>query len=425
MLLLLAACQPNGEVALPPTAIPFPTVTPGRLVRGVLPTVVGLALDGSVLANPATAVALANRPTATPDYDICPTRGAPELGDLPPNGSAAAITRFLSAGGTVEALDAALRDDWGVLGDSGVVRGDLDFNGGGEAEVVIAYNSPSDGGTMLILGCVSGVYAPLYESVGGSIPQIVGAGDMNYDGRPELLFSSRVCSGENSDDCAYRSQLLSWSAEAGQFVSLLGSIVNSAQSPMTNDVDNDQVAEIVVRLTDDGSATTGPLRTGVHIYDWNGTNYVLSIIQLDPPQFKIQVVHEADRAFNRLDTDQAISLYTQSRSNNSLRFWLNDEPTVLDSYTFYRLVLLYAYTEDDDLLATYQAALAAYPDPAAAPVYIEMLNAFWNGLQVTNNLNSACREVQAVITARPEAVGLLNRYGNRSPVYTAEELCPF
>jgi tetratricopeptide (TPR) repeat protein len=151
----------------------------------------------------------------------------------------------------------------------------------------------------------------------------------------------------------------------------------------------------------------------------------LSIVQLDPPRFKIQVVQEADRAFARLDTQQAISLYQQALTNTDLRYWLNDEPNILNTYIYYRLVLMYAYIEDDELLATYQAALQSAPDPTNQPVYIPMLDAFWNSLQVTHNLHSACIEVQAIITARPEALELLNRYGSRSPTYTASNLCPF
>jgi hypothetical protein len=30
-----------------------------------------------------------------------------------------------------------------------------------------------------------------------------------------------------------------------------------------------------------------------------------------------------------------------------------------------------------------------------------------------------------IIAARPEAVTLLNRYGSTSPVYEAQDLCPF
>jgi hypothetical protein len=50
---------------------------------------------------------------------------------------------------------------------------------------------------------------------------------------------------------------------------------------------------------------------------------------------------------------------------------------------------------------------------------------FWNALQVTNNLHSACLRAQEVVTARPDALELLNRYGSRSPSYAATDLCPF
>jgi hypothetical protein len=427
ILVLLAACQPTQPLNVPPTAIPFPTMTPGRLIDGVLPTVMGLALDGSGLANPATAVALASRPTPTPNYGACPAAGSPSLPAMPTTGRAITeeITNFLSDGGTAPSLTDGLRS-WGLLGDQGVVRNDVDFTGGGVADVVLAYSAPDDGGTLLILGCMNGLYAPLYQSItGGDTPQIIVAGDINFDHIPDLLFSNRQCSADNSDDCSYRTQLISWTPQGGRFISLLNGPLSSAEPPAINDVDNDQVAEVVVRLSDPGNSATGPLRTGVNIYDWNGASYVLSIVQLDPPRFKIQVIQEADRAFARLDTTQAISLYQQSQTNKDLRFWLNDEPAILDAYVYYRLVVMYAYTEDNDLLPTYQAAIASAPDPATQPVYIAMIDAFWNALQVTHNLHSACVEVQAIITARPEAVGLLNRYGSRSPVYNAADLCPF
>jgi hypothetical protein len=427
ILVLAAACQPSGNIQLPPTAIPFPTMTPGRLIQGVLPTVVGIPLDGSGLANPATAVALASQPTATPNYGACPTSGEPSLPTMPSDGRGIAntIVNFLSDGGTIGALTNGIRE-WGLLGEDGVVRGDVDFTGGGLPDVLLTYRSPDLGGTVLIVGCINGIYTTLYEVVSGDeTPQIISVGDLNHDDRPDVLFTTYDCSPVNATDCAYRTDLRTFSAFDGRFVSLLDGAISSTEPPTVSDVDNDLVTEIVIRLTNPGDTTTGPLRTGVNIYDWNGAAYKLSIIQLDPPRFKIQVLQEADRAFAQFDTDSALSLYQLAQSDTGLRYWFNDEPDLLNAYTFYRLVLLMAYTEDDDLLPTYQAALSAYPDPAVAPVYIEMLNTFWNGFQVTHNLHSACLEVGAIIAARPEAVNLLNRYGSRSKTYEAQELCPF
>src|SRR6266496_3060206 len=85
--LVLVGCQPStSEQNLPPTAIPFPTVTPGLLIKGVLPDVVGVPLNGVGLSNPATAVALANQPTATPDYKTCPGSGNATTPEPPTSG---------------------------------------------------------------------------------------------------------------------------------------------------------------------------------------------------------------------------------------------------------------------------------------------------------------------------------------------------
>jgi hypothetical protein len=427
LLALLGACQPTTPVNTAPTVVPFPTMTPGRSIVGLLPTTVGIPLDGSGLANPATAVALASMPTPSPDYAACPTGGNASLPETAPIGRAVEgeIANFLSDGGTAEQLIAGMRD-WGLIGDQGVLRQDVDFTGGGEPDIVLTYDAPDDGGTLLILACINGLYAPLYQAItGGDVPQLLYSGDMNFDRVPDLLFTNRQCSLENAEDCSYRTQLLTWQPQGGRFVSLLNGPLTSLEPPTTTDVDNDQVAEVVVRLTDSGNSATGPLRTGLNVYDWNGAVYTLSIVQLDPPRYKIQVIHEADRAFARLDTEAAIALYQQAQTNTDLRFWFDDEPTVLDTYILYRLVLLYSYTEADELLATYQAALQTAPDPANQPVYIEMMNVFWNAMQVTHNLRSACLEVGAIINARPEAIGLLNRYGSQSPTYTAADLCPF
>ncbi|MEP6987947.1 MAG: hypothetical protein ABI970_20265 [Chloroflexota bacterium] len=428
--LVLVGCQPNtSEQNLLPTAIPFPTVTPGREIKGVLPNVVGIPLNGVGLSNPATAVALANLPTATPDYKTCPGSGNPTVDERsrPTNGrtTVAAVLSYLTNGGA-PATVGDLLSKWDLLGKNGAVRADVDFTGEGTPDVLMSYVAPDDGGTLTILSCVAGQYTILYQAVvGGDAPQIIDVADINADSKPDVLFDSYGCSSDDKKNCTYRTQLITWQAEDGQFISLLNGPIISSEPLTFKDVDNDRIQELVVKLTDTGNASTGPLRTGINIYDWNGTGYVLSIVQLDPPQFLIQVVQEGDSNFARQAMDKAIPLYQQALTSTSLRFWLNDEPTYIKSYIYYKLLLAQAYADDKGLLTTFQTALAAYPDPNNAPVYVAMINSFWNGFQVTNNLHSACQEVQAIINTRPDAIGLLNRYGNRSPVIAAQDLCPF
>jgi hypothetical protein len=190
-------------------------------------------------------------------------------------------------------------------------------------------------------------------------------------------------------------------------------------------MDNDRVLEVVVRMTSSGTPVTGPLRTGVTIYDWNGAGYVRSITQLDPPRFRIQIIQQADRDLAAGNVPNAITLYERALTDGELDNWFNDDPQILRSYTLFRLLTTYAFTENDNLLQIFQATQQDYPDLQTAPVYATLSTTFWNALQLSGNLRSACLEVQAQVTAQPEALALLNRYGQRGPVYTAEQLCPF
>ncbi len=426
MLLMLAACQTQTTIpASAPTIQPFPTMTPGRKIVGALPTVVALQLDGSNLANPATAVALANQPTPTPDYAVCPPTASPILADTPTTSRemAAEITRFLSLGGLPAALDASLRDDWRVQGDSGAVRADVDLTGEGQPDVVTTYLVPGEGGALLVAGCANGRYATLYETSTTSIPQLIYLGDMNVDRQADILFTSETCTAD--EDCNLRTQFISWEPLQGRFNSLLGTPIVSQNPPEIADVDNDRILEIVVRMTSSGTPATGPLRTGVTIYDWNGTVYMRSITQLDPPRFRIQVLHQADRHLAQNNPDAAVDLYELSLADTSLGNWFNDDPEILRAYALFRLLTTYAFTEDNGLLTIFQSVQQNYPDPQTSPVYVGLSNTFWNALQLTGNLRSACLEVQEMIRARPEALSLLSRYGQSGPVYTAEQLCPF
>lgn len=430
LILVLAACESTTPAAnnAEPTALPFPTMTPGRVVRGALPTVVSLPLDGSNLSNPATAIALANRPTATPNYQTCPaTNPDVELAATAPSSEREindTLIRFLNEGGTVQAMEITLRETWGILRDDDLLRGDLDLTGEGTPEIVLSYAAPDDGGALVIVGCADGRYLVRYELVTGGTtpPALLNTGDLNVDGRPDLLFASEACTGST---CSYSSQLVTWNADRGRFINLLSGGLTSEEPPSIEDIDADRVSEIIIRLTNPGNSETGPLRTGFTVYDWNGAVYTQSVTQLNPPRFRIQVVQQADAALASGNTSEAIALYNLALTDPSLENWYNDDQTVLQSYVQYRLLLAYSDAEDPRGLELQGAILQQYPDPATSPVYAEMAKTFWNALQVTNNLHSACLEVQDIITARQEGLTLLNRYGSRSPTYTAADVCPF
>lgn len=435
-LVIAAGCAPAPSASVPAADIViFPTMTAGRVVRGDLPP--AAASSGQTgLANPATAIALANMPTPTPNTTACPAPDASaslaaNSPDGAPRTSAAvttAIERYLTAGGSAGGMESVLRDNWDML-ETGFVRGDLDLTGDGTPEVLLSYRAPDAGGSLVIYGCADGRYLERYQAImsedsTAAPPTLLNVADLNANGRPDLLFSAVAC-GEDGDLCQTTTQITAWDAPRGRFVNLLGGGVTSAEAPTPVDIDGDRITEIVVRMTDDGNAQTGPLRTGQIIYDWDGGSYVRSYTEYDPPRFRVQMIHDADEAYSQGRTRDAIALYRLAIDSPTLENWQNDDAGTLVSYARYRLLIAYADLEAPELITTHAEILALYPDLALAPVYAELAIRFWDGLQAANNLRSACEAVRAVIAARPEAVGLLNRYGALSPVYDAQSVCPY
>lgn len=429
---ILAACQPQGLPA--PTPAPLATITPGLALQGLLAT----PGTGSG-ASPATAVAIVLRATATPNREICPPiNPAIRLAATMPETREAAnsaLLSFLTAGGNPEDLERILLQNWQRDIDTSYIRRDVDLTGEGTPEILIGYTAPGDLGTLLVIGCTAGQAALLHEVTGdgAAAPQLIWAGDINRSGRSNLFLARRIC--PTADSCEFDIQVLEWEAPRARLVNLLDSELRTLDLPALRDIDGDEVSEIVVELTSRGNAATGPLRTGLNIYDWDGSVYTLSIVQLDPPRYRIQVIHQGDREFSRLQMTNAIQLYTLALAEESdLREWFNDGGPLERSYALYRLILAHAYLgEPENAQAVQEAALALSTEfglpneeaPVPLPIYARMAYAFVNALVVTNDLHSACVEVQAIIEREPAALQLINRYGRRSPTYSALDLCPF
>ena len=433
--IFLIACEPTTTVNGTATARPFPTVTVGQVVAGNLPPVGFIPDENSVLSNPATVVALVNQPSPTPNFSACP-----ELREVaPPNTpqthaeSLQAIVSFLSNGGNLDSLEFTLQNRWRFFGEektNGYVR-TVDLTEEGIPEILVGYTNPEGQGVFLMLGCVDRQYTIRMQEVADvpDPPQILWTNDINLDLRPDLLVADTAC--DTDGYCEYVTRILNWDILLQSFVNLTNDVIASDTIPILNDFDSDDVAEIIVQLETRGSAETGPLRTGTLIYDWDGSLYRLSQAQLDPPRFWIHVLHEADTEFARQNVSTAINLYESSLANRNLRYWFNDGPDTMRSYTLYRLLMTYAYANNRRALAVLELLQETYPQttedgaPLDLPVYAEMSYAFWQALEETQNLNSGCLAVQAVMESRPEALNLLNRYGSRNPTYISTDLCPF
>lgn len=399
------------------------------MLRGVLAPQIR---PNNVISNPATAVALANQPTSTPDTGNCPTATDTRLPDEIPASSdliSRSIIDALSSGASPAGIADTLRSDWRVLDEDGTARTDLDLTGDGVPEVIFAYSPPEDGGTLLIAGCLEGRYTLRYQTVSDepAPPEILLNIDMNRDFLTDLLFVTRACD-TTLDECSYRTHLITWQPDLGRFVSLLGTTILSENPPDATDIEPDEVYELIIRLSDDGDETTGPLRTGTIIYDWNGTVYVPSIPRLDAPEYRIQLIHQADRYFAEQDMIQAGLLYEDAITDDDLEDWWDEEKPTLVAYAFYRLILARAFADDgdDQLNGLFQLMRETFPETEPAPLFVELSRLFLENFIASRDISAACGTILPVIEAQPqETLDLLNRYGNRSPTYTANDLCPF
>ncbi|MEO0560531.1 MAG: hypothetical protein AAF125_00355 [Chloroflexota bacterium] len=422
---LLAACAPRTAGTLPPTPLPFPTMTPGIRVIGSLSTPVP---QENTLANPATAIALASQPTATPNYSACPeVTGAVTFPVVVERGLTlmSGLPVFLNQGGELDVLRTGL-EAAGLLGETGTINNTHDFTGEATPEVLITFVDPEIGGMAVILNCENGRYITRYQAnVGDTAPQLVRVADMNADDILDAVVSAQVCS-DVDGLCQYRTNVITWDPTRGQFLNLLSTPPDGDTLPSIGDIDNDRVLEIITVQSENGTAETGPIRTGSQIYDWNGANYVLSVAQPDPLRFVIQIVHEADRAFREDRTDDAVRLYAAALDDEDLAYWIGaDERVLLPSYIRYRLLLTFTFAENGDPLTIYEDIRNTNPNFEEAPVYAVMADAFWNAYQESNNLNTGCVAALTVAEERPLALESLNRYGTRSPTYTLDQLCPF
>lgn len=429
LILLLTACEP---AAPPPREVitPFPSVTPGRVVYGELLPSGSTILSQPGLSAPSTVVAIAPPTTPTADFSSCPAPNPDAaLEASPPDNAVILIeeaVRYLNAGGSGQTLIDTLRDDWKVIPKDANARADIDYTGEGVTDVLMPYVARDGVAGLVVIACRAGVHEILYERVSQTTepPVILAFADLNRDRRNDILYSLPICP-EDSKTCVLLTQMVTFSASLGRFVELMPEGVVSDKPPQVLDFDNDEVSEVIVRLENRGTAETGPLRTGTNIYDWNGSQYVLSIVELEPPRFMIQVLHEGDRALLRGDYSTAETIYREAIDNDNLRYWFDDEPDLLNSYAHYRLLQAQVLLASLNQTTTLNEINRIYPDPAAAPVYAQMARTFAETFQSTADLSSACAAVETIIAAQPQAVSQLNRYGSRSPSYTSRDLCPF
>lgn len=434
-----STATPGGRLSVPletPETSGTPTPDDGATPIGQIvgPAATATAIAATVQA--ATAIAASTPALSLFALSECPAIGAPPAPAQPGafNLYPETIGRYLSAGGPTTLLEALLRD-WGAINEGAVVQADTDLTGDGVAEVIVTAYDPAafvagqaSPGALFVYGCAQRGYRLLYSTLYGPgtvIPELRRVGDMNGDVRPELVYSQQTC---QAGRCAIALQILSWSGALGAFSPLNSTPISTNNARvLIADLDDDGILEVSLSLTPAFDAAQGPQRRSTEIWDWDGQNYRLAVVEIEAPVYRIHALHDADMLLEQGDLAGAIRLYDQVRDDAALQPWnVPNEPIVLRAYAGLRKMIAQAASDSRRAANVTYAALES-ENPAGTPgqVYAALAKSFIDNFNRNRSPARACVALFEAAQERPDALIPLNSYGYGNRAYTFADLCPF
>lgn len=287
--------------------------------------------------------------------------------------------------------------------------------------------------------------------------QIVTVEDMNLDGVPELVVASYECGGANSGMC-----LVGWVYEwnGNQFaakleISMEGRQVSGAQPIMeVKNTNHDQLLELTVTggiLGGGDYSYYFPWRQETYTYAWNGSDFVVQNIALSAPQFRYQVVQDADRAALKGNYEEAIKLYQNAIYGNYDWFSIERKQYIIDNasgisnssepdpdhneqpnlagYSFFRIMLSHVLQENsEDAQLAYERIRKNFSKDSPGYDYVTISENFWGEYQSSQDIEKACGKAIEYAIEHPELLTYLGSdYHNvfQDIMYEPEDICPF
>jgi len=333
----------------------------------------------------------------------------------------------------------------------------IDVTNDGQSEILIN-GETKDGvgaGSLYIYSCQSGTYTILHKisALESPSPQLAIVQDLNKNGISEIVIAIRTCGGFGS---CWVISILEWDGEV--FQNLADDQINEDRAPWLDkldfdDTDNNGTIEIIVskglpshpdRLSD------GPWRKYTEVYSWNGKMYVQKSRTLTSPQFRFQVIQDADQETIKQNYDMALSLYQEAIFSDKLEWWSIDrhiyyrnniwestEPTPLPdsteypnlaAYADYRIMLLHLIQgHESDATTAYNTLQQKFGNDPYGHPYAEMATAFWDAYQSAHSVYDGCAAAIQYAAEHPEILTPLGSgyHGAQSHQYKPEDVCPF
>lgn len=332
---------------------------------------------------------------------------------------------------------------------------------------------------LFIYNCVQGENrrSDLPEFIGRGPPEIFDFTDMNANGTPDLVLlvtdhnSSiviyewngneyiqlvRTTHGEGTTKMSRIAKALHWYEKD---MGLESAVLFGLPEIDITDVDGNGTNELI--LTDDGPIfldslrNFGPWRGKRLVYTWDGIHFLLSSIEMGPPEYRFQAVQDADQAALVGDYDRALVLYQDAIFNEDLASWTSehrrylaqafdaewegkptptpppadpDEYSILSAYSRFRIMLLYLMQSwDDEAQVVYETLQEIYPEDSAGHFFVEVAQEFREPFEFTSSIGYGCERAIDYVEGKEEILAVLGDqgHGSQSHRYAAEDICPF
>ncbi|MBN2305192.1 MAG: hypothetical protein JXQ72_11975, partial [Anaerolineae bacterium] len=193
------------------------------------------------------------------------------------------------------------------------------------------------------------------------------------------------------------------------------------------DVDQDGVLELTAQINPPGTVATGPSRSVIDTWDWNGADYVLARRdEQEGARYRIHAVYAADDLLRASEWRPAILAYDAMRRDNELLAWtVPGEYEALRAYGAFRIVITYALMRNGRAEDWFTVLQSENPPGSPGYGFAQMGQAFMDNFRATNDARAACAAAISAGASASNVLGVLNSYGYANRSYTLNDVCPF
>ncbi len=407
--------------------------------------VLSLALYGCGTASPGRSGAALVLPTGS-DAETSETAGTPQIIDpapeacpIPPASPnlpaladsrtwASDLSGYLNQGGLLTALIDGLRQRPLIQGFASTGKiADLDSNGYQDLALTILEDSTQGiaAGSLLIFLCQEDHFELSYLSPPGenqTLPEIAAVRDLNADGVTDLLLSSHIC---GAHSCFIELQLFSW--DRSRFANILDGRSDDLPNPTLTLEGPDPDGTWRISLTGTGisSAGAGPYRERTRTWSWDAAaaTFIAAPDLLQPPRYRIHMLHDADLAAASGDMVSASQDYARVIEDGTLDDWIGGESSrrSLAAFAAFRQMWLHLWQGETREASAVLEFLQASATNDSADV-LEMARITFETYQL-EGIEAACSAAQAFAAAHQQGVlePLNFGYANRS--FNLPDIC--